>query len=143
MIIRTAKPADEPVIRELLSQLGYPDLTEPEVQDKMVQYSQPSYALLVAEEAGAVLGFIALHIISQLHHHGSLGRITAFCVDEKHRSRSIGREMLKHAESWFKSQGCERVEVTSNNRRTGAHRFYLNLGYDEPSRRFAKALTDP
>ncbi len=140
MTIRDVTLNDTEAIRRLLAQLGYPDFTNAEVERKIVQHTQPGYRVLVSEENGQVIGFISLHWFDLIHHADRLGRITAFCVDESFRSRKVGRLMLEAAEALFREQGCERVEVTSNNRRTGAHRFYLNLGYSEPSRRFAKDL---
>ena len=86
-----------------------------------------------------IVSFIALHIFPLFHSPGNVGRITAFCVDEKHRFQGIGLKLLKEAEVFFAERNCARIEVTSN-RRTVAHSFYLSHGYVEDSRKFVRYL---
>jgi N-acetylglutamate synthase-like GNAT family acetyltransferase len=138
MIIREANALDLKAIKRLLVQLGYPDLSESEVMEKMSVHTKPSYYLMVVEMEGAVIAFAALHWFEMLHRKGTLGRITAFCVDENFRSKGIGQQLLKVAEEHLRKQGCARLEVTSNVRRDRAHQFYLKSGYLEDSLRFVK-----
>ena len=138
MTIREAKDVDVKSIKGLLAQLGYPDLTEKEVLEKMTRHTQPFYHLLVTEVDEKVVAFAALHWFEMLHRKGYLGRITAFCVDEKLRSKGIGRHLLKASEDFLRKQGCARLEVISNVKRSQAHRFYLKAGYLEDSLRFVK-----
>jgi N-acetylglutamate synthase-like GNAT family acetyltransferase len=138
MTIREAKESDVKALQGLLTQLGYPDVTEAEVTDKVNIHTKASYHLMVAEIEGAVIAFAALHWFEMLHRKGYLGRITAFCVDEKLRSKGIGQQLLKAAEDFLRKQDCVRLEVTSNVKRSHAHRFYLKSGYLEDSLRFVK-----
>jgi hypothetical protein len=48
--------------------------------------------------------------------------------------------MASAAERLLKANGCQLVEVTSNLRRTDAHRFWERIGYERTSARFAKHL---
>jgi GNAT superfamily N-acetyltransferase len=137
MTIRTAKQSDAKSIKDLLSQLGYPDLSEQDIIEKLARHEQPYYRVLVAEE-GQIVAFASLHWFEMLHRKGHIGRVTAFCVDEKFRSRGIGQILLKACEDVLKKEGCQRLEVTSNVKRTQAHRFYLKSGYLEDSLRFVK-----
>ena len=59
-------------------------------------------------------------------------------VDEKYRGKGIGAQMVREAERLLEAKGCQLVEVTSNNRRTDAHRFWESNGYERTSSRFAK-----
>jgi GNAT superfamily N-acetyltransferase len=138
MIIRQATSADSTGIKSLLAQLGYPGLTEDEVKAKIKTYTSGSYNLLVTEVDGEVIAFISLHVFEIFHSKGLIGRISAFCVDENFRSKGIGAKLLQAAEDFFIKSGCSKIEVTSNAKRTRTHQFYLNLAYEEDSRRFVK-----
>jgi N-acetylglutamate synthase-like GNAT family acetyltransferase len=138
MNIRIAEQKDVNAVKRLLVQLGYPDLDESAVSRKIGQYSWADYHLLVTETTEHVIGFIALHCFDIFHSAGKVGRITAFCIDESCRGQGIGNKMLKAAEEFFLSKECTKFEVSSNIRRTASHRFYLNAGYIEDSRKFVK-----
>lgn len=138
MLIREARLSDATALLPLLRQLGYAKLDESEIREKVRLYSAAPNRLLVSENETSVTSFIALHIFPLFHSPGNAGRIIAFCVDEQFRSQGIGVKMLKAAEDYFLANGCARVEVTSNNRRTDAHAFYLHQGYLGDSRKFVK-----
>ena len=138
MIIRTARSEDSVAIKHLLAQLGYPGLNEEETNKKISSYAEDNYKLLAAEVDGEVVGFISLHIFNIFHSPGKIGRISAFCVDERFRSQGFGKKLLQAAEDFFLSKGCTKIEVTSNERRTRTHQFYLKIGYTEDSKRFVK-----
>lgn len=138
MTIRQANLSDAEAVRQLLAQLGYPDLSEKDVIEKIKSHRHPGYQILVAEIGEKVVGFIALHWFDLVHWKEKLGRITSFCVDEGVRSQGVGRKLLDASEKFLLSNGCVKIEVTSNVRRTRAHEFYLKLGYVEDSKRFVK-----
>ena len=141
MIIREALEKDAPALKELLIQLGYSTLDVEATNQKISTYSQDGYALLVTEAEGNVTGFIALHWFDIFHSPGKIGRITAFCIDEKQRAHGQGKLLLKAAEELLKSKGCNKLEVTSNEKRTRTHQFYLDCGYAVDSRRFVKYVS--
>jgi GNAT superfamily N-acetyltransferase len=138
--IRRAKKSDAASIVSLLAQLGYPDFNSEIAQEKIMTHKQPGYYMLVGEMGGKVIGFIGLHWFELGHRKGKMGRITTFCVDEKYRSKGFGASLLQAAETVLLTQKCSRIEVTSNERRTRAHAFYLKSGYVEEPRRFVKDM---
>ena len=138
--IRTASPADAPALKFLLDQLEHP-LSESEVSEKIKNYQKPDYHLLVAEVEDKVVGFVSLHWYDVFYKSESVGRITAFCVDQEIRSKGIGRTLLLTAEDFFREKGCYCIEVSSNIRRPDAHRFYLQNGYIINSKRFIKLIS--
>ncbi len=138
MTIRKAIPDDAIAVQRLLAQLGYPNLTEQGVAEKINAYSKSSYCILVGEVDFNVVGFISLHWFEIFHSAGTIGRISAFCIDEFFRSQGFGRQLLEAAETFLIKQGCTKLEVTSNIRRVRTHEFYLDRGYGEDSRRFTK-----
>jgi GNAT superfamily N-acetyltransferase len=139
MIIRQGLPADAPSIDELLTQLGYPQQGDSAVE-AIKCYNLEGYHLLVGEIDSGVIGFASLHWFDMFHMRGKMGRITAICIMEEVRSKGIGRELLLAAEEFLKSQGCVKVEVTTNLKRTLTHEFYLKNGYAIDSKRFIKWL---
>ncbi len=139
MIIREGIPSDATSIQSLLEQLEHP-LTKEAILKKIDQYTSPHYHLLIIEIENKVAGFASLHWYDVFYDPGYVGRITAFCIDQQFRSRGIGRELLQVAEDYFRKQGCLRVEVSSNERRNDAHRFYLKNGFVINSKRFIKQL---
>lgn len=138
MIIRDADEKDTNGILPLIHQLGYTATTIETVRQKILLYSCEGYRLMVAEEEGKIVGFISLHVFDIFHSPGKMGRITAFCISPEERKKGIGTALLAAAERFFLETGCTKLEVTSNERRTEAHQFYLHQNYKEDSRRFVK-----
>jgi N-acetylglutamate synthase-like GNAT family acetyltransferase len=136
--IRQAKKSDASSIVSLLAQLGYPDFDMAAAAERISIHKKPGYHMLVGEIEGKVVGFITLHWFELGHWKGKMGRITSFCIDEGHRSKGIGAQLLLQGEGILLNQKCLKIEVTSNLRRTRAHAFYLRSGYTEDSRRFVK-----
>jgi N-acetylglutamate synthase-like GNAT family acetyltransferase len=140
MYIREAEFKDAPDMSKLLEQLGYPT-SDFSALEKIQDYSKDGYKLFVAESERTVIGFISIHWYIPLHHPAPIGRITAFCVDERQRKSGIGTSLLERAEQQFKTVGCFKIEVTSNLKRLETHRYYLQAGYQEVSKHFVKFLT--
>jgi GNAT superfamily N-acetyltransferase len=138
MIIRKAVATDASSIKKLLIQLGYPGLSVEETHKKISDYNEDTYCVLVSEVDNEVVGFISLHWFDLFHSPGKMGRISAFCVDDKLRSQGIGQKLLQASEEFLISAGCTKIEVTSNERRVRTHQFYPKVGYIEDSRRFVK-----
>lgn len=139
MIIREADPKDASALSNLLEQLGYPTSVS-SCHEKIKAHSQESYKMLMVEVDHKVLGFISLHWYTTPHHPGSVGRITAFCVNEQVRASGYGTQLLHAAEQHFKKLNCFKIEVTSNLKRTQTQQYYKNIGYEETSKHFVKFL---
>lgn len=139
-LIEDAKPEDAAQLVILLGQLGYP-ATHSQMLDKIQQHYSPTYKLLVAKQENQTVGFIALHFYHAFHHPAPIGRITAFCVDETVRGTGIGSLLLTAAEECFEQQGCFKIEVTSNLKRSNTHEYYRLRSYTETSRHFIKILS--
>jgi ribosomal protein S18 acetylase RimI-like enzyme len=92
--------------------------------------ADPNIKLVVAEEAGAVVGCLQLCILPGLSSQGaSRGLIEDVRVDSSRRSRGIGEELVRWAVNEARTQGCKLVELLTHNTRVDAQRFYERLGF--------------
>jgi len=138
--IRPATINDIPILVGLTAELGYPD-SEEEINRRFKTISKsPDHKIFIAERDGEVVGLMSFHALDILYGAGKLGRITALVVTEKERGKGIGKLLVTKAEELARESGCKRLELTSNNRRTDAHRFYEKLGFEGSSKRFIKHI---
>ena len=115
-------------------------MTAAEVGARLALMQAEGRAVLVAQLDGVVVGCLSTSVMRVLHRPAPVGRVSMMVVDADLRSRGIGAALVAVAEQTLKAQGCYMVEVTSNSRRTDAHRFYECLGYEKTSVRLAKEL---
>jgi GNAT superfamily N-acetyltransferase len=126
----------------LCEQLGYPS-TPAQVHQRLGQVLQDEdQAVFVAEGvAGQVVGWVQVfgRQLLVVDRHAELGGLV---VDEGHRGRGVGPQLMEQAEDWARARGCEALYVRSNVVREGAHRFYEGIGYAQikTSRVFLKDL---
>jgi len=141
LAIRPALDVDAGAIAALSSQLGYPSTRE-EILTRMSTLAAGGHTLiLVAEDEGAVAGWIAVRDDVSLE-TGPFAEIAGLVVDQASRGRRIGEALVVAAESWARERGHGRMRVRSNVIRERAHRFYERLGYTTTKRQavFDKSL---
>ena len=138
-MIRRAREGDAAALVLLIGQLGY-HAGAGEVVERLIAMEAEGRVVLVAELDGRVVGCLSTSVMRVLHRPAPVGRISMMVVDEALRSRGIGAALVRAAEDALAAQGCYMVEVTSHQRRTEAHRFYEQLGYERTSVRLAKEL---
>jgi GNAT superfamily N-acetyltransferase len=145
MTIRPAVPSDAASLVPLLADLGYPDSLAESVHKRLEVWSAETRSrVLVAERDGVVVGLLALSAIPFIERDGWWGRVVALVTAESVRGQGVGRELMDCAEKLAREFGCVRMEVTSANRREGAHAFYERIGYvnnADRSGRFLKQLS--
>ena len=136
--IRRACQSDADALALLAGELGYP--TEaPTARERLDDLTKAGDCLLVAIHDSKVIGMVLLHRTHFLHRPPD-GRISTLVVSVHYRGRGIGARLVEAAESVFRKWGCERVEVSSGEKREAAHRFYNRAGYCEQPKRFIKVL---
>ncbi len=97
--------------------------------------------LLVAELDNDVVGFIQVIVFRHFQAQGrNCAEFESFHVHPDYRSHGIGTVLLREAELLAKAADCHRVQFTSNNSRTDAHRFYLRHGYEATHTGFKKQM---
>jgi ribosomal protein S18 acetylase RimI-like enzyme len=92
--------------------------------------ADPNVKLVVAEEAGAVVGCLQLCILPGLSSQGaSRGLLEDVRVDASRRSRGIGEKLVRWAVDEARANGCKLVELLTHRTRVDAQRFYERLGF--------------
>jgi len=139
--IRVASAGDAEAMARLIDELGYP-VTAEDVGSRLAEIEAAGHCALLAESDGRVVGCLTTSMTLVLHRPAPVGRISLMVVGEAFRSQGIGAQMVAAAERLLADKGCQLVEVTSNLRRTDAHRFWERIGYERTSARFAKQVRD-
>jgi len=138
LVIRDAMLEDSKALAGLLEELGYPR-TEDFVNERLMTLNQDlGTRIFVAVKQGRVVGFASCHVMPLMHASDDLCRVTALIVSRAYRHQNIGCKLMRAVEKYAKDAGCARVEITSGERRRGAHVFYERIGYKVASRRFLK-----
>ena len=92
--------------------------------------AQPGNFVLVAEAGGAIVGCLQLTIIPGLSRGGmKRGQIEGVRVASAWRGGGVGEALVRHAIELAKEGGCGIVQLTSDNSRIDARRFYERLGF--------------
>jgi len=94
--------------------------------DKMRRY--PNYKVFVAEGAGQIVGTFALLIMDNLAGAPS-GVVEDVAVQQSFQRKGIGKAMMKFAFEVCRVNGCYKMTLSSNTKRTEAHQFYESLGF--------------
>ncbi|WP_187335629.1 GNAT family N-acetyltransferase [Novosphingopyxis iocasae] len=88
------------------------------------------FLCVVEEEDGTLVGTLQLSFLAGLIQNGATrGQIEAVRVASDRRGRGIGEAMIRWAIEECRAQGCSIVQLTTDRRRTEAHRFYDRLGF--------------
>lgn len=137
MIYRDAILADLPTIIAMLAeeQIGgrADDASEPLDPAYLAAFDaidrDPNQRLIVAELDGTVVGTMQLSWLPGLINRGAWrGQIEAVRIASDKRSLGLGAAMIGWAVERFRERGCFMAQLTSNNDRVAAHRFYERLG---------------
>jgi GNAT superfamily N-acetyltransferase len=137
--LRDAKPSDASRLIELIQDLGH-DLTEKQVRKNLAALKKAGETAIVASLDKKIVGLCGVSRRVVIHRPAPLGRITALVVSKDARGLGLGRMLVEAAEQWMRKEGCQLVEVTSNDRLAAAHAFYRHMGYERSSIRFFKKL---
>lgn len=130
MRIRSVCSNDAEAINELIGQPGYPQDGREAAAARLQAWDDAAAgAAYLAETDDETLGIIAVYVCPFFEHEGAWARITALVVSDRARGRGIGSRLVEAAEAFAASHGCSRMEVTSHDGRTDAHRFYERYGY--------------
>lgn len=127
-VVRPARPEDASALAPLSTQLGYPATTA-EINARLaVILADPTQVVYVAELSGQVAGWVHAASYPTLE-SGAAVELRGLVVHENRRGMGLGRALVLQTEQWARERGVRVVRLRSNVVRTGAHGFYLRLGY--------------
>ncbi|MEU3095450.1 GNAT family N-acetyltransferase [Streptomyces sp. NPDC006967] len=92
--------------------------------------ADPNQHLVVAVREGRVVGTLQLTIVPGLSRRGSTRSIIeGVRIHADERGSGLGTRLIEWAIDTSRREGCRLVQLTSDNTRTDAHRFYERLGF--------------
>jgi GNAT superfamily N-acetyltransferase len=127
--LRTATEADAERIAGLFTDEGYPSGPS-DIVERLERFGSEHSRVIVADNGGEVLGFVAVHALPRFEHSDRILRIMALVVDAGVRERGVGRLLMEEAERLGRDVGAAFAEVTAGHHRPDARRLYEELGYD-------------
>ncbi|GAA4970056.1 GNAT family N-acetyltransferase [Actinoplanes utahensis] len=87
--------------------------------------------LIVAEVDGEVIGTCQLTFIPGLSRGGAERMsIEAVRIRSDQRGRGLGGDLIRWTVERARERGCRMAQLTTDKRRTDAHRFYAALGFE-------------
>ncbi|NJC23980.1 GNAT superfamily N-acetyltransferase [Arthrobacter pigmenti] len=139
VVLRRATREDMPAIVALLAddQLGRErdSITEPEDMEPYLRAFEaidedPAHLLVVVVLGSSVIGTMQLSFLPGLARRGALrAQIEAVRVASSARNSGVGNQMITWAIGEARRRNCALVQLTTDKRRTDAHRFYSRLGF--------------
>ena len=136
MVLREATLADLPAVMALLSEdvVGRPP--EPPVVEPAHERAfaairdDPRNLLLVGDDDGEVVACAQVTYIPGLSRHGAERcQVEGVRVRSDRRGEGIGERVMTAIVTAARERGCALVQLSSNQERVDAHRFYARLGF--------------
>jgi GNAT superfamily N-acetyltransferase len=133
--IRDAEDDDLPGVLKVLAESGIDGGQSFTLEEAREHYARirrwPNWRLLVAVIDGEIAGSYTLLIMDKLGKRGTpAGVVEDVAVLPSRQGQGIGRAMMEHARAECRRAGCYKLALSSNLKRTDAHRFYDSLGFE-------------
>ncbi len=130
-IIRRCEVSDSNAICELnRAELGY-DYPENATKEKLeMLLKSRKDKIFVACVDDVVVGYIHANDYDVIY-APHMKNVMGIAVASSCKRQGIGKALLSCVEDWAKNTGADGVRLNSGSKRTAAHDFYRNCGYDE------------
>ncbi|MDQ0909289.1 GNAT family N-acetyltransferase [Streptomyces canus] len=103
--------------------------------------TDPNQHLVVATREGRVVGTLQLTVVPGLSRRGATRSIIeGVRIHADERGSGLGTRLIEWAIEESRRQNCQLVQLTSDNTRPDAHRFYERLGFTASHVGFKLAL---
>ena len=141
MIIREMEAKDVMGVVSLIRNvLGHDDISS-DVYDRVIRiYNAENYVTFIAEEDGAVIGFVGIMRGLAFELDGEYIRVIALAVSRAYQSLGIGSKLEARVEQYAAETGANSIVISSGLTRSRAHMFYSNKGYEKKGYSFIKRI---
>jgi len=136
MRIRLATIEDSAVIAQLMTQLieasGYESRQVPpeQIEESLRKMADnDAYQVLLAEDEGQVVGLLSLSSRQTLFHAAPSALIDELVVEQGHRGRGVGQQLMAEAIERCRAAGCCEIEVSTERSNEIAQEFYRRHGF--------------
>lgn len=128
--IEAAQTGHQADLVSLCGVLGYP-LQAAQLATRLTHINRhPDHRLYLALTPEKAVGWI--HLVHTLRLTSDpYVEIAGLVVDNGHRARGIGRQLIERARLWAIEHGACQLRVRCQSHRCEAHRFYRATGFDE------------
>jgi ribosomal protein S18 acetylase RimI-like enzyme len=113
---------------------------------RTLHLGRPGGQAFVAEENGAIVGYLWIWLVTATPLDSSLPRryaeIDTLVVAAVRQGAGIGRQLLARAEVWAAAQGVSEMRLVVYEDNPAAIAFYERLGYTTRTRTMRRALDD-
>lgn len=90
----------------------------------------PLVRMLLAERDGEIVGCMQLNLIPHISMKGGTrAQLQSMRIRSDLRGRRLGEAFVRQAMDIARDAGCVLMELTTDNTRPDAHRFYKRLGF--------------
>ena len=117
---------------QLIEASGYNDW---QVSPKQIEESlrkmadSDAYQVLLAEGEGQVVGLLSPSFRHTLFHPAPSALIDELVVEQGHRGRGIGQQLMAEAIERCRAAGCCEIEVSTERSNEAAQKFYRQHGF--------------
>ena len=137
MIVRAVRAADADQWRRMRDAL-WPDAAgthASEIQQFFGDSSGGREAVLVAEQAGAILGFVELSLRAYAEgcDTSPVAYLEGWFVSPDARGSGLGRALLRAAEEWGRAQGCAEFASDTEAEDTPSANAHRACGFEDAS----------
>lgn len=145
--IREAVETDLPAVLRLYALPDFDDGHALPLKDAVERLQRmrryPDYRLYVAVLDDRIAGTFTLLIAEKILHMGAKAAIVDDVIVDTHcRGRAIGKAMMAAAMDMARAGGCYKLALSTNAKRSEAHRFYESLGFARHGYSYVVELTD-
>ncbi|MGF1612062.1 MAG: GNAT family N-acetyltransferase [Kiloniellales bacterium] len=138
LAIRLAGPADTAALAGLVRGLlqferyGKQEHVTPEAVAAWIGGAAPAIEVLLAEQAGSAVGYLAFYRAFSLFRGGPVLLVENLYVAEEARGRGVGRRLLAAAAAEAEKRGYGRIELHVRADNPESRAFYRRVGFFEP-----------